>query len=173
MTDSVLVVCLFVCLFVFLALIAFFLLSKKIKAICFPSKLFLHQREQLSIYNSLLRRGARFSKVLRTFRARKASRKTTTRLFCKAGLFICCKENKNKNNCKDAFVLKIQRDLCHPKYARKVSGLSRNRPQGSVSPSPETFRVVSSKRRCSVSRNFAVISIFILFTTCEKTSSTE
>ena len=30
---------------------------------------------------------------------------------------------------RDAFVLKIQRKLCHPKYARKVSGLSRNRPQ--------------------------------------------
>ena len=30
---------------------------------------------------------------------------------------------------RDAFVLKIQRELCHPKYARKVSGLSRNRPQ--------------------------------------------
>ena len=31
---------------------------------------------------------------------------------------------------RDAFVLKIRRELCHPKYARKVSGLSRNRPQG-------------------------------------------
>ena len=29
----------------------------------------------------------------------------------------------------DAFILKIQRELCHPIYARKVSGLSRNRPQ--------------------------------------------
>ena len=28
----------------------------------------------------------------------------------------------------DAFALKIQRELCHPKCARKVSGLSRNRP---------------------------------------------
>ena len=44
--------------------------------------------------------GARFSKVPRIFRARKAIRKTTTSLFCKAGLFICCKGNKNKNNCK-------------------------------------------------------------------------
>ena len=25
---------------------------------------------------------------------------------------------------RDAYVLKIQRELCHPKYARKVSGLS-------------------------------------------------
>ena len=29
---------------------------------------------------------------------------------------------------RDAFVLKIQRELCHPKCARKVSGLSRNGP---------------------------------------------
>ena len=34
------------------------------------------------------------------FRVRKAVRKTTTYLFCKAGLLICCKGNKNKNNCK-------------------------------------------------------------------------
>ena len=44
--------------------------------------------------------GARFSKVPRTFRARKAICKNTTCLFCEAGLFICCKRNKNKNNCK-------------------------------------------------------------------------
>ena len=42
--------------------------------------------------------GARLSKVPRTFRARKAIRKTTTCLFCKAGLFVCCNGNKNKNN---------------------------------------------------------------------------
>ena len=48
--------------------------------------------------------GARFSKVPRTFRARKAIRKTTTCLFCKAGLLICCKGNKNKNNCKVSFL---------------------------------------------------------------------
>ena len=44
--------------------------------------------------------GARFSKVPRTFRARKTIRKTTTCLFCKAGLLICCKGNKSKNKCK-------------------------------------------------------------------------
>ena len=33
-----------------------------------------------------------------TFRARKAIRKITTCLFCKADLFTCCKGNKNKNN---------------------------------------------------------------------------
>ena len=43
---------------------------------------------------------AHFSKVPKTFRAQKAIRKTLTCLFCKAGLFICCKGNKNKNNCK-------------------------------------------------------------------------
>ena len=42
--------------------------------------------------------GAHFSKVPRTLRARKAIRKTTTCLFCKADLFTCCKGNKNKNN---------------------------------------------------------------------------
>ena len=39
--------------------------------------------------------GVRFSKVPETFRAREAIRKTPTRLFCEAGLFICCKANKN------------------------------------------------------------------------------
>ena len=48
----------------------------------------------------IVNRASRFSKVPRTFRARKAIRKTTTYLFCKAGLLICCKGNKNKNNCK-------------------------------------------------------------------------
>ena len=36
---------------------------------------------------------------------------------------------------RDAFVLKIQRELCHPKYARKVSGLSKNRPLDDQIPS--------------------------------------
>ena len=49
---------------------------------------------------SCIRPGARFSKVTKTFRARKAIRKTTTYSFCKAGLLICCKGNKNKNNWK-------------------------------------------------------------------------
>ena len=44
--------------------------------------------------------GACFSKVPGAFRARKSIRKTTTCLFSKAGLFICCIGNKNKNNCK-------------------------------------------------------------------------
>ena len=45
------------------------------------------------------RTGGRFSKVPKTFRARKAIRKTPTCLSCNAGLFICCKGNKNKSNC--------------------------------------------------------------------------
>ena len=39
--------------------------------------------------------GLRFSKDPKTLRARKAIRKTPTRLFYKAGLSICCKGNKN------------------------------------------------------------------------------
>ena len=34
------------------------------------------------------------------FGSEKAIRKITTCLFCKASLFICCKRNKNENNCK-------------------------------------------------------------------------
>ena len=49
---------------------------------------------------ALERPGARFSKVPKTFRARKAIRETPTCLICKAGLFICCIGNKNQNNCK-------------------------------------------------------------------------
>ena len=44
---------------------------------------------------SLLCSGARFSKDPKTLRARKAIHKTPTDLFYKAGLFICCKGNKN------------------------------------------------------------------------------
>ena len=44
--------------------------------------------------------GARFLKVPRTFRTRKAIRKITTCSFCKADIFTCCKGNKNKNNYK-------------------------------------------------------------------------
>ena len=43
----------------------------------------------------LQRPGVHFSKDPKTLRARKAIRKTPTRLLCKAGVFICCKGNKN------------------------------------------------------------------------------
>ena len=70
--------------------------------------------------------GGRFSKVPRTFRARKAIRKTMTCLFCKAGLLICCKGNKNKNNCKVSC-------LETPSFWRyKENYVTRN--------TPETFR---------------------------------
>ena len=38
---------------------------------------------------------ARFSKVPKTFWARKSILKAPTCLFCKAGLFMCCKGSKN------------------------------------------------------------------------------
>ena len=75
--------------------------------------------------------------VLKTFRARKAICKTPSRSFCKAGLFMCCKGMDIKITVKfpfvprDNFVLKIKRELCHPKCVRKVSALSRNEPQAS------------------------------------------
>ena len=64
----------------------------------------------------------------KTFLARKAIRKTRTRLFCKTRIFMCCKGNKKMQSfvARDAFALKIQRQWCHPKWARNVSGLSRN-----------------------------------------------
>ena len=42
--------------------------------------------------------GARFSKIPKTFRARKAIRETPTCLLCKAGLFTCFIGNKNLKN---------------------------------------------------------------------------
>ena len=39
--------------------------------------------------------GSCFSKAPKTFRARKAIRKTPSRVFCRAGLFICCIGNQN------------------------------------------------------------------------------
>ena len=69
---------------------------------------------------------ARFSKFPGTFRARKADRKTTTCLFCKAGLIIRCKGNRNKNNCQVSC-------LETPSFWRyKENYVTRN--------SPETFR---------------------------------
>ena len=93
-----------------------------------------HPRSYKGSKSSERKSVARCSEVSKTLRARKAIRNTPTRLFCKAGLFMCFKGNKNWNKRKsfvprDAFVLKIRRELCHPKCARKVSGLSRHGPQ--------------------------------------------
>ena len=60
-----------------------------IKAV--SSLLLQQQREKPEKF----RPGVRFSKDPKTLRARKAIRKTPTRLFCKAGLFICCKGSKS------------------------------------------------------------------------------
>ena len=83
---------------------------------------------------------------------------------------------------RDAFVLKLQRELCHPKLARKNFGTFEKRAPGACfSKVPKLFgRIsgniilfVSSKLRPLEARNFAVIFSCILFTTCEKTSFTE
>ena len=47
-----------------------------------------------NLWTGFLSPGVRFSKDPKTLRERKAIRRTPTRLFCKAGLFICCKGNK-------------------------------------------------------------------------------
>ena len=64
------------------------------------------------------RSGASFSKVLKIFRAQKAIRKTPTLLFWKAGLSCVVKGIKIKITASfrasRAFVLQIQRELCHP-----------------------------------------------------------
>ena len=83
--------------------------------------------------------GARFSKVPRTFRARKAICKCTTCLFCKAGLFICCKRNKNNNNCK---VSCLETPLF---WKYKENYVTRNMPDKfrdlrETGPRPEIFR---------------------------------
>ena len=51
----------------------------------------------------------------------------------------------------------------------QLGPVSRN----SLNFSGDIIFLLSSKRRCSASRNFAVILIFIPFTTYEKTSFTE
>ena len=63
----------------------------------------IHIAGEMAIINRPYRKicpGARFSKVPKTLRARKAVRKSPTHLFCISGLFICCKGNKNENNFK-------------------------------------------------------------------------
>ena len=48
---------------------------------------------------------------------------------------------------RDAFVLKIQRELCHPKYARKVSGLSR-KPLSTVEDRLKSMQAWTKLRLC-------------------------
>ena len=77
---------------------------------------------------------AHFSKVPKRFRAQEARFQTTIRLSWKAGLITYFRD-QIKTKYLQIFMplkvslLKIQRDLCHPKYARNVSGLLRNGPQ--------------------------------------------
>ena len=51
----------------------------------------IHIENRTNYHNKHFAPGARFSKVPKTFRARKAISKTATRLFCKASLLICRK----------------------------------------------------------------------------------
>ena len=66
----------------------------------------------------------------------------------------------------------IQRELCHPKYARKVSGLSRNRPQEPISQKSRNFSglchnsFISSQRRGSKPSNFAIPLVFLRLKSC-------
>ena len=53
---------------------------------------------QLKLHNTI--QGLVSQKSLKTFRTWKAIHRTPTHLFCEAGLLICCKGNKNLNNCK-------------------------------------------------------------------------
>ena len=66
----------------------------------------------------------RFSKVPKTCPVRKAIRKTLTRSFCKAGLFICCKGNKTGTQYYYYLLLLLLLLLYY--YYYYVSGLSRN-----------------------------------------------
>ena len=82
-----------------------------------------------------------------TFRARKAIRKTATRLFSEAGLFICCKVKKNQNNCRISWLEMPSFWRYKENYlTRKRSGLSRNGPLGWVLSACGFAKVVSIKR---------------------------
>ena len=97
--------------------------------------------------------GARFSKVPRTFRARKAIRKATTCLFCKAGLFICCKGDKSKYNCKVSC-------LETPSFWRyKKNYVTRNMPE-KVRDFRETGARLSNGTRKKGIKNYEAIMIF-------------
>ena len=84
--------------------------------------------------------GARFSKVPTTLRVRKAIRKTMTCLFCKAGLLICCKGNKNNNNCKVS-CLETPSRIMSPEIRPKSFGtFEKQTPGGRFSKDRVTYR---------------------------------
>ena len=129
------------------------------------------------LYN---RSGGRFSKVPKAFRARKAIHKTPTRLFCEAGLFICCKGNKNLNNCKVSCLetplfWRYKENYVTRKTPEKVSGLLRNGRQApTFSKVPKLFRhitgatipFISSQRRGFKPSKFAILLVFLTLKTC-------
>ena len=71
---------------------------------------------------------------------------------------------------RDAFVFKIQRKLCHPKCARKVSGLSRN---GPLVPYIEKIKMTNAPLYCNQvqDKDREVMLIYILFL-CDFASET-
>ena len=90
--------------------------------------------------------GTRFSKVLKTFRDLKAIRKTLTRLFCEAGLFIFCKANKNENNFKISCLetplfLRYKENYVTRNAPGKFRDFRETSSRGLFLENPETFRV--------------------------------
>ena len=73
---------------------------------------------------------ARYSKVPKTFRDRKAIRKTPTCLFCNACLSYAVNRIKIKVTVKFHASRRLRFEGTKNYVARKVSGLSRNRPLG-------------------------------------------
>ena len=97
------------------------LFSSSCNNYCWPKRCVKYIQKSITQKSRYLSFGACFWKVPETFRAPKA---------CKAGLFICCKGDKNENDwkvsCLETPAFKIKRELCHPKCSRKFSGLSRD-----------------------------------------------
>ena len=128
--------------------------------------------------------GGRFSKDPVTYRARKALLETMIRLPWKAALLVCFIYKERQNNCQ---VSKLE-TCSHWRYkgicvTRKGFGTFEKRAaETRFSKAPKLFGgcisgdiiiSVSSKGRRLEARNFAVILIFIPFTTFEKTSFIE
>jgi len=78
--------------------------------------------------------GTRFSKFPKTFQARKAICETESSCIKRSDLKYVFKSSQNVIISKlgDVFLLKTERDSCHPKSTQKVSDFLRNGPQISI-----------------------------------------
>ena len=106
--------------------------------------------------------GACFSKVPRTFRARKASYQTAFHLFWKANLLTCFKCKKNHEDC-EVWWLRTSalRRYVENCGARKVSGVLRNRPlQRSIS---NFLWVIRHKARTHCNKPFKMTDHFNIY----------